>query len=249
MRLFKSKPQPVTPYFPEDTRVYCIGDIHGCLDLLKKLHKKITNHSKDYKGTKKLIYLGDYVDRGPDSKGVIDHLLSEPLAGFDITYLRGNHEQSILEFLAEPVKTRAWLNYGGLETLLSYGVRLEKLPSNDNDLFYLRNQLEGRFPKSHHEFISNTKFFHDEGSYYFCHAGIKPGTPLENQQPSDLMWIRDKFISSTQHHEKIIVHGHTISDEVDTQPNRTGIDTGAYASGKLTCLVLEGNRQRTLQTS
>ena len=180
---------------------------------------------------------------------MIDHLLSEPLDGFDIIYLRGNHEQSLMEFIEDPVNTRGWLQYGGLDTLLSYGVRLSKLPSNENELNALCYQFKNFIPDSHLNFMAATEYYYETGSYFFCHAGIKPGIALHRQQPSDLLWIRDKFVSSKKQHEKIIVHGHTISDEVDTQANRIGIDTGAYATGILTCLVLENDTQQVLQTS
>ncbi|MFW2439066.1 MAG: metallophosphoesterase family protein [Arenicellales bacterium] len=249
MKIFKKKPPPVEPRIPEGTRVYCIGDIHGCLDLLEDLHQDITTHASNYIGTKKLIYVGDYIDRGPYSKGVIDLLLDKPLAGFDIIYLRGNHEQSFIDFLDHPVQTRAWLTYGGLDTLVSYGVQLAKLPTSDDEMYDLRDQLDSRVPDRHLEFMNNTEYSCTEGNYFFTHAGIRPGIPLIDQKPSDLMWIRDKFFSSKLHHEKIIVHGHTVVKEVEAKPNRIGIDTGAFASGKLTCLVLENNTQHILQTS
>jgi len=249
LSLFKKNLPPVTPYIPEDTRVYCIGDIHGCLDLLQMLHEKIIAHAKNYTGTKKLVYVGDYIDRGLDSKGVIDLLLDKPLKGFEIIYLRGNHEQSLLEFLDDPVRTRNWLTYGGLDTLVSYGVRMAKLPTNDTEMYSLCDQLDERIPTSHLKFMTNTQFHFTEGNYFFTHAGIKPGVSLQNQKNSDLLWIRDKFISSILHHEKIVVHGHTVVKEVESLPNRISIDTGAYATGKLTCLVLENDKLLTIQTS
>jgi serine/threonine protein phosphatase 1 len=248
-RLFKAnRHPPVKPHCPPGSRIYCIGDIHGRYDLLKQLHEKILLHAENYSGHKELIYLGDYIDRGEHSNRVIECLLGEPMPGFDIVYLRGNHEQTMLDFLDDPEIGRSWFNFGGLQTLVSYGVRYKKLPTGKKDLQALRDDLQARVPYSHVIFLENTRYAHSSGSYYFVHAGIKPHLALEHQQPVDQLWIRDEFIEHTRPYEKIIVHGHTVSDEVEFMGNRIGLDTGAYLSGKLSCLVLEDDRQQLIQT-
>lgn len=245
--LFKGN-TPVKPDCPADSRIYCIGDIHGRADLLQQVHDKILEDAASYNGTKIIIYLGDYIDRGEHSRQVIELLLTRPLPGFDSIYLRGNHEQTLLDFLIEAEVAHSWFNYGGLQTLVSYGVRYNKIPTSKNDLLALQNDLKERIPDGHISFFRKTRFFHSCGSYYFVHAGVKPQIALELQRPEEQLWIRDAFIEHTKPFEKIIVHGHTISDKPDFQHNRIGLDTGAYLSGKLSCLVLENDTQRVIQS-
>jgi len=235
------------PSLPEGRRLYCIGDIHGRLDLLEELHGMIRADATDYEGSKAVIYLGDFIDRGAQSKQVLELLIEQPLDGFDTVCLLGNHEQSMLDFLEHPQAAAAWLNFGGQVTLLSYGVGLGRVQMMQH-VELLRDELEVKLPPGHLEFLRSCRLMHTEGSYCFVHAGIKPGVALENQVPEDLMWIRDEFIRSRADHGRIVVHGHSITDEVEWQPNRIGIDTGAYYSGLLTALVLEGAEQRLLQT-
>ena len=235
------------PSLPDGERVYCIGDIHGRLDLLRQLHQLIAADAACFAGGKKLIYLGDYIDRGGQSKQVIDLLLAAPLAGFEPVYLLGNHEQTLLDFLQHPRAVAAWLTYGGRAALKSYGVELNRDPGRD-DLEALRDDLEYRMPQSHLEFFRRLQLMHQAGSYCFVHAGIRPGVPLQEQRNEDLLWIREDFTGSAVRHGCIVVHGHSITPEVDWRPNRIGIDTGAFHTGVLTCLVLEGTEQRVLQT-
>ena len=239
----------VEPMCPPDTRIYSIGDIHGCEDLLRQLQALIIEDSSDYTGHKKIIYLGDYIDRGEHSKQVIELLVEHPLTGFESIYLRGNHEQSLLDFLVEPDIGRSWFNYGGLQTLVSYGVKFSKIPTSKDDLKALQSDLKDKIPSNHLAFYKNTDFYHESGHYYFVHAGVKPGLSLDKQQASSQLWIRDEFIGHTKPFEKIIVHGHTCSEQAEFKINRIGIDTCAYASGKLTCLVLEHESQRIIQAS
>lgn len=236
------------PYCPEGTRVYCVGDIHGRLDLLKQLHLAILHDAAGYSGTKTLIYIGDYIDRGLASKGVIDNLLVDPLPDFELVYLRGNHEQFLLDFLDEVELGWSWLIYGGLATLLSYEVPLRKIPSSKQEMVALHTELKKRMPEAHFDFMAGTQIFYELGSYYFVHAGIRPDKALRDQVPADQLWIREAYTQSTQTYEKIIVHGHTITPEPELLPNRIGIDTGAYATNHLTCLILEGQDQRFIQT-
>lgn len=235
------------PSLPPDRRLYCIGDIHGRLDLLEEMHAMISADAAEFVGSKAVVYLGDYIDRGSRSSQVLDLLIAQTLDGFETIHLMGNHEQSMLDFLEDPVATAAWLTYGGRTALLSYGIGPGSLMRRQ-DIELLRDQLEEKMPQSHLDFLRSCPVFHTEGSYCFVHAGIRPGVPLEKQDAADLLWIRDEFTRSKLSHDHVVVHGHTICEEVEWLPNRIGIDTGAYLTGMLTALVLEGEEQRLLQT-
>lgn len=239
--------EPVKPFLPESHRIYCIGDIHGRLDLLKDLHGLVRDDASEFTGKKQLVYLGDYIDRGNDSKGVIELLLADPPDGFERVCLLGNHEQTMLDFLQHPRAVAAWLTYGGRAALHSYGIQVRGDPARAA-LDEVRDELERHLPQAHLEFLQSLLLMHIEGSYCFVHAGIRPGVPLQEQRNEDLLWIREDFTESAIIHDHIIVHGHSITPEVDWRPNRIGIDTGAFQSGVLTCLVLEGKEQRLLQT-
>ena len=239
--------QPLQPFLPAGRRVYCIGDIHGRLDLLQELHRAVAVDAAGYAGEKTLIYLGDYIDRGDHSKEVIDLLLEQPIQGFETVHLLGNHEKTLLDFLRYPREVMHWLTYGGRNTLQSYGVPLwrEVTPQYMDEV---RDELEAKLPPAHLDFYQGLGLFHVAGTYGFVHAGIRPGIPLRAQRDEDLLWIREDFTESREMHELIIVHGHTIRPEVELLPNRIGIDTGAFITGVLSCLVLEGSQQRLLQT-
>ena len=207
----------------------------------------IEQDARDFDGSKAVVYLGDYIDRGAQSSQVLELLVAQPLSGFETVYLRGNHEQSMLDFLDNPRAAAAWLSYGGQVALLSYGVGIGKMMmSMDPEM--LCDELEQKLPKSHLEFLKACLPVYIEGSYCFVHAGIRPHVAMEEQESSDLFWIREEFTRSRARHQHIVVHGHTISEEVTFRPNRIGIDTGAYETGLLTALVLEGQQQRLLQT-
>lgn len=243
----KDKQGCVSPYLPPGRRLYCIGDIHGRLDLLEELHGMITQDSAEFDGSKAVVYLGDYIDRGAQSKQVLDLLVEQPLSGFEAIFLMGNHEQAMLDFLKHPRESAAWLTFGGQVTLLSYGIAPGKLMMSQ-DVEVLRDELEEKLPQSHLDLMNSCRLLYTEGSYCFTHAGIRPGVPVADQVAQDVLWIREEFTRNRDRHEYIVVHGHTISDEVDWKPNRVGIDTGAFRSGLLTTLVLEGEDQRLLQT-
>lgn len=241
------EPYGTKPAYPDNKRLYCVGDIHGRADLLDQLHKMIESDACGYHGDKQLLYLGDYIDRGEESSRVVDILLKHPLPGFEAIHLLGNHEQALLDFLLDPHAMASWLGFGGVATLQSYGIETA-LVSSWRNLDAIRAELEEKLPNSHREFYENCILCHAEGSYYFVHAGIRPGVPLEKQQFEDQLWIREAFTASMANHGAIVVHGHTISAEPELLPNRIGIDTGAFATGVLTALVLEGTDQRLLQT-
>lgn len=231
---------------PEGMRVYAVGDIHGCLIELNSLLATILNDAAGYDGERQLVFLGDYVDRGPDSKGVLDRLLS-PAEGFNAHYILGNHDQTLLDFLENPSLFRDWRDFGGRETLMSYGVTP---PRFDNEEAYsqARDKLRSAMPQSHLDFLRSLPYSVTIGSYHFVHAGVRPGVPLDRQAPEDLLWIRDEFLLSNTDHGKTIVHGHTPMEEPVKLSNRISVDTGVYATGKLTAAVLEGAECRFLST-
>jgi len=242
------EPPPVAPQLAAGERIYCIGDIHGRADLLVRLHELIHRDAEGCGLRCRILYLGDYIDRGMESKAVVDLLLGEPPTAGERIFLRGNHEQTMLEFLDDSSVGPGWLSYGGLETLFSYGVGVTKIPSGREEFERLRHALNEALPEAHREFLLDTRRCYEAGSYFFVHAGIRPGTAIENQNIDDFLWIRSEFIHSSRNHGKIVVHGHTVEDRPSLLPNRIGIDTGAYATGILTALVLEGAGQRVLQT-
>ena len=235
---------------PPGTRVYAIGDIHGRLDLLTRLHASIAADAAAAATDRRvLVYVGDYVDRGPHSSGVIDLLLDSPLPGFETVHLLGNHEDAMLRFPDDITVGPTWLYYGGVETLLSYEIDLPPGAWRDErELRRLQGEVRRRVPRRHVEFLRRMKMTHEEGDYLFVHAGIRPGVPIERQVREDLLWIRGEFLESRTNHGRMVVHGHTISQAPDVQPNRIGIDTGAFFSNRLTCLVLDGATRSFLHT-
>jgi serine/threonine protein phosphatase 1 len=242
-------PQAVAPEVPPGSRVYAFGDIHGRVDLLRQLHAIVHDDAWRRQAPRNVaVYLGDYIDRGEASPAVIDLLLDEPLPGFETVWLKGNHEETLLRFLDDTSIGPSWLLYGGRETLASYGVRPPGPGGGERELERAQRELRQRLPPRHLRFFSELELTHEEGDYLFAHAGVRPGVPLDQQAEQDLLWIRDEFLLSDAEFGKIIVHGHTISERPDVQRNRIGIDTGAFASGRLTCLVLEGTDWSFLQT-
>jgi serine/threonine protein phosphatase 1 len=245
------KPEPAAEARPAEVesgrRIYCIGDVHGRVDLLRTLHATIADDARGFSGARTVIYLGDLIDRGMNSNEVVDLLLDEPLDAFEAIHLKGNHEQTLLDFLRYPEQAAGWFTWGGRETLLSYGVSLPpgmRAPDPEQ----VRDDLLTRLPSRHTDFYRRMPVYHQSGDYLFVHAGIRPGVPLQEQRDSDLMWIRGEFLESEADHGCVVVHGHSISPHVEMRPNRIGIDTGAFHTGVLTCLVLEGRERRILQT-
>jgi serine/threonine protein phosphatase 1 len=233
---------------PAGSVVYAVGDIHGRLDLLEQMHEKIEADAARAEVSRKvLIYLGDYVDRGPDSRGVVDLLIREPLAGLETVHLIGNHEDFLLSFLEDPQRARVWFMNGGDATLRSYGVEPSAVNRSENFADGLRDSFLERLPASHLDFFNALSLSHEEGGYLFVHAGVRPGVALEHQAPEDLVWIRDEFLSSKAHHGRVIVHGHSAMRAPKSLANRIGIDTGAVYGGKLTSVVLEGPERRFIQ--
>lgn len=236
-----------SPTLPTGMRVFAVGDIHGRLDLLEQLLGVIEsdNQSRGPIDSLHLVFLGDLVDRGPDSAGVIERLLSLKASGRSATFLLGNHDEVFLKATLGDVKaTRFLTKIGGKETILSYGITPDEyLASGFEELTKL---LQERVPAEHREFLSGFSDSTRIGDYLFVHAGIRPGVPLEEQVPTDLRWIRGDFLSCNTMHDAMVVHGHSISEEPELKTNRIGIDTGAFASGRLTALGLEGDKQWVL---
>ncbi len=232
------------------TRLYAIGDVHGRLDLLKQIQDLVGNDMARSPAERVVVvYLGDYIDRGMESRQVVDWLIERPMPATQTVHLMGNHEQSLLRFLGDVTIGPSWMQYGGRETLHSYGVVLDRTISSMTDrLRKAQSELQRRLPAPHRDFMETLGPWYVEGDYLFVHAGLRPGIKLEDQRLADLLWIREEFLESPADHGHIVVHGHTITEAPETLPNRIGIDTGAFMSGRLTCLVLHGDQRTFLQT-
>lgn len=238
-----------TPRPPEGTRVYAVGDIHGRLDLLEDILGQVERDAAAAPEPRKVVvFLGDYVDRGPDSAGVIDRLLAGPPEGFEWVMLKGNHEEFMQRFLETPSSGLPWIMNGGDASLHSYGAMESRALFDPFELDALHEKLIRRLPDSHRRFLDGLALTHVEGDYLFVHAGIRPGVPLERQDPRDLVWIRDEFLASGLDHGLMVVHGHTPMLRPQVCRNRIGIDTGAFQTGVLTALALHGTERRFLHT-
>ncbi len=237
------------PSTPRGTRLYAIGDIHGRDDLLAQLSLLIHEDAYRRQAPRNVVvYLGDYVDRGRDSRAVIERLLHAPLPGFESVHLKGNHEDIMLRFLDDIGVAPSWLTYGGRETLESYGIAPPLPHAPPMELLEAQERLRAALPPEHLDFLRRLRLSHEEGDYVFVHAGVRPGVPLAAQRAEDMLWIRDEFLSSEASFGRVVVHGHTIKADPDVRTNRIGVDTGAFASGHLTALVAEGTEWYFLQT-
>ena len=235
---------------PAGARAYAIGDVHGRLDLLDRMFDEIARDrrqghaARDY-----LILLGDVIDRGPDSSGVIERLMALPdnpwLKGMRTVFLMGNHEEMMLRVLqGEPEAVHQWLTFGGYEFAQSYGVEVGKLAAlSPADA---AGSIRARVPAAHLAFVEGFADSFTFGDYLFVHAGLRPGRKLAEQDTHDLRWIREEFIEDDSDHGCMVVHGHTISAEPQQLENRIGIDTGAYQSGILTALKIEGDQRHII---
>lgn len=240
---FRSAHQPRTipAVLPAHTRIYAVGDIHGRADLLAEIIGRIEDdlQRRPVKYAFE-VYLGDYIDRGPDSKGVLDQLAVRLVRQRAIC-LRGNHEAILERFLwNDPQTIHHWAQLGALQTLASYGV-VPRSPTGSLTPSELRDALLNVFPRTHHLFLQCLRNSFVCGDFLFVHAGIRPNVPIEQQEPEDLFWIRDEFLNSTSSHDKMVVHGHTPVDHPDIRNNRINIDTGAWRTGTLTCIAIEGS--------
>lgn len=243
-RKFLNRQDAPAPVVPPGMRIYAVGDIHGRLDLLNGLLNQIEVDSQSGPENVLTVFLGDYVDRGPDSSGVLERLATGPQPTPFCT-LRGNHEEMVLNFFEDPDLLNAWRKYGGLEFLHSYGVDVSDIMRGQG-YEKARDALKEKMPARHREFLEQTRHFVTYGDYFFCHAGIRPGVPCESQSPSDLLWIREDFLRFEGKSDKIVVHGHTPVAQPEIRQNRINVDTGAFATSVLTALVLENAERRFL---
>ena len=232
---------------PPNTRLYAIGDIHGCADLLVKLLDQIVVHDEGLAEIehKKLVFLGDYIDRGPNSAAVLDILIHHLPKGYETIFLKGNHELMLLEGLENERAALTWLMNGGLKTIASY---LPALIFNwkKGQPLKLIKKFQQTLPNSHLRFFQKLQLSTQCGDYFFVHAGVHPDRPLEEQKEQDMLWIRDRFLFSRKNFGKIIIHGHTPAKKVDEAENQIGIDTAAVYGGSLTALMLEGKKRHYL---
>jgi serine/threonine protein phosphatase 1 len=223
---------------PVDTRIYAVGDIHGRADLLSEIIERIDDDVRRRPIAHIVeVYLGDYVDRGPSSRTVID-LLAVRLVANHAICLRGNHEAVMEGFFQDPAILPYWQQLGGMQTLASYGVEPRNGTETADDL---HRSFLGVFPRAHELFMQCLRHQFSCGDFMFVHAGIRPDIPIDQQKPDDLIWIRDEFLDSTQDHGRVIVHGHTPVQHPDIRHNRINIDTGAWKTGTLTCIAIEGS--------
>ncbi|MBF0251057.1 MAG: serine/threonine protein phosphatase [Alphaproteobacteria bacterium] len=231
---------------PPGVRVYAIGDVHGRFDLLERLLDRVARDAEPFGGRRVLVVLGDMVDRGPASAQVLERLSrlgDDPdFARFERHMLMGNHEDMMLRFLAGEGQGFVWLLNGGKETVESYGVPGGLSPAG------ARAELLRRIPDAHRKFLDGLKTMHREGDYAFVHAGVRPHRPLDRQHADDLLWIRARFLDSAEDFGALVVHGHSPVERAEIHANRIAIDTRAWLSGTLTCLVLEGAGRRFLTT-
>jgi len=236
---------------PDGHLVYAIGDIHGRADLLDDLLSRIADDAESVPQAryKTLIFLGDYIDRGPASSEVVETLLFGLPAGFDARFLKGNHEAMLLGFLDGTAHLMHWLQNGGDATLESYGVDVCEIDTVSERAERLRRLFAKALPRAHRVFFDSLELMIELGDYLFVHAGIRPGKPLNQQDPQDLLWIREDFGSYREDFGRLVVHGHTSGPEPIVRPNRIGIDTHAWFSGRLTALRVYGSGREFIWTS
>ena len=252
-KLFRSRTQvaaPAAPAVPDGTVVWAVGDIHGRLDLLLPLVEAIVADLHASAATRKVVvFLGDYIDRGPDSRGVLRLLAGlSVLQGVEWRFLKGNHEQAMLGFLDDPSAGPKWCEYGGDNALRSYGLRVPSLAHRTEAWARVAADLRHKLTAREMAFLENLELSLTAGDYFFSHAGARPGVALDRQSSEDLMWIRQPFLNSRIAFERVVVHGHTPTPRVHADDRRIGIDTKAYDSGVLSALRLEGQERSLLQT-
>ena len=220
---------------PAGARVYAVGDVHGCADRLARIHAAVSTDIRENPADAELIHLGDYIDRGPQSAGVIERVIDDPVPGATVTNLIGNHETMMLRALeGDPRALYNWRTGGGIASLRSWGADPRGAPTE-----WMRH-----IPKRHRDAIAEMPIYRRVSGYLFVHAGVRPGVPLDAQTVDDLTWTRGPFLESEMDHGFVVVHGHTPTRAPEVRHNRVGIDTGAVFGGALTCVVLEGRRLR-----
>lgn len=253
-RLFNRRSRgtaPFAPAVPKGTAVWAVGDIHGRADLLMPLvNAMIADLQATDAERRMVIFLGDYVDRGPDSRGVIQILSSlSDVEGIEWRFLKGNHEQAMLDFLDDPSRGAKWCEYGGDRALQSYGLRVPSLAHRAEAWARVAADLRHKLPARELEFLRTLELSITVGDYFFCHAGARAGVALDRQTAEDLLWIRRPFLDSEVAFERMVVHGHTPTPVVHADRRRIGIDTKAYESGVLTALRLEGESRHVMHAA
>lgn len=238
---------PRRPPPPAGT-IVAIGDVHGRRDLLVRLLNKIRNAAQGEPC--ELIFLGDYIDRGGDSRGVLD-ILVELSDGdeFETVFLKGNHEATMLDFLSSPTVGPTWAQFGGDETLISYGVRPPLRKNDETGWYEAREALLRNLPQAHLDLLRRLELSVERGCYLFVHAGVNPNCPLDEQEEASLLWIRDDFLEDRRRLARIIVHGHTPEPEAHADDRRIGLDTGAYQTGILTACLIRDGETRFISTA
>lgn len=232
---------------PDRMRVYAIGDVHGCLELLTSMHEAIDAEiARDGPDDWRVVHLGDYCDRGPDTKGVIDLLAARLAADARNICLRGNHDEGMLHFL-DGRESASFTHHGGDTTCASYGVEADL--SSPAGLEASRAELSRAMPAAHRSFLERLPTSVTIGDLFLCHAGVRPGVRLDEQSPHDLIWIRGEFHRHVALYDKLVVHGHTPVETVEIWPNRVNLDTRAFASGVLSGMAFEGVGKRVLEVS
>lgn len=229
--------------------MFAVGDIHGRNDLLAPLLREIERHALGA-AAPTAVFLGDYVDRGRDSRAVVDSLLEFKRRGaVNVRFLRGNHDDTLLRFLSDATVGPTWIDYGGGETLESYEVAMPTSRADEAGWEEARLAFDHRISADHRAFFEGLEISAEYGDFFFAHAGARPGVALEDQKPRDLMWIREPFLSAKFSWPKAIVHGHTPAETATVSQRRIGLDTGAYATGRLTCAILEDSGCRLLHAT
>lgn len=224
---------------PDKLRVYAIGDVHGRLDLLQEMHRLIQlENEKAPPFDWVIVHLGDYIDRGPQSKGVLDFLVNAQKRSHRILALAGNHDVGFLDFINSGSPDGIFANNGGRQTARSYGVEIDF--DDSRSIRSGQAAMASAVPSAHMDFMRRLPLSMVFGDFFFCHAGIRPGVDLDHQAPSDLIWIRWEFLDDLRLYPKVIIHGHTPATEVEVRPNRVNLDTGAYSSGRLSAIVIDG---------
>jgi serine/threonine protein phosphatase 1 len=241
-KVLGSQKSKLKPRIPSGQRIYAIGDVHGRADLLANLFTRIDADLRKQPVQHSIqVLLGDYIDRGPDSRQVLDLIIGRRKT-HSVIALKGNHEQCALNVLSDPSSFLQWKAVGGLNTILSYGIAA----SWSDDFKSVALAFANTLPDAHRRFLQDLPLSFTCGDFFFVHAGARPGIPLDEQSEHDLLWIREEFLLHEEDFGKVIVHGHTPNLEPEIRSNRINIDTGAYATSRLTCLVLEDDGMRLL---
>ena len=226
--------------------IYAIGDVHGCQAALLDAEARIVDDAAALEGRKLLVMLGDYIDRGPNSRQVIDHLLAPPPAGFERVALCGNHDDLFYHFLLDPAAHLSWLQLGGRETLFSYGIDAGHSLERPRGLERLAALTRESVPQRHVDYLRSLPSLLTIGRIVFVHAGIRPGVPLDEQSDEDLLWIREPFLSRGPELPVVVVHGHTPAPQVSHGKGRICIDTAAFATGHLAVLKIANGKVKVI---